>query len=97
MMTTKQGDYIMTTTKNTAEKIEGIISFLVKRLKETEDKGRQVALVEMIEVLRGRLELLTMIDVQYLVNKANEGDERSKRLLIQRYGKVITAELLEET
>lgn len=87
----------MTTTKNTAEKIEGIISFLVERLKETEDKGRQIALVEMIEVLRGRLELLTMIDVQYLVNKANEGDERSKRLLIQRYGKVITADLMEET
>ena len=87
----------MTTTKNTAEKLEGIISFLVERLKETEDKGRQVALVEMIEVLRGRLELLTMIDVQYLVNKANEGDERSKRLLIQRYGKVITSELMEQT
>ena len=87
----------MTTTKNTAEKIEGIISFLVERLKETEDQGRQIALVEMIEVLRGRLELLTMIDVQYLVNKANEGDERSKRLLIQRYGKVITSDLLEET
>ena len=86
----------MTTTKNTAEKIEGIISFLVERLKETED-NRQIALVEMIEVLRERLELLTMIDVQYLVNKANEGDERSKRLLIQRYGKVITSDLLEET
>ena len=39
----------MTTTKNTAEKIEGIISFLVERLKETEDKGRQIALVEMIK------------------------------------------------
>ena len=86
-----------TTTKNTAEKLEGIISFLIERLKETKDKGRQIALVEMIEVLRGRLELLTMIDVQYLVNKANEGDERSKRLLIQRYGKVITSELLEQT
>jgi len=87
----------MTTTKNTAEKIEGIISFLVERLKETKDKGRQIALVEMIEVLRGRLELLTMIDVQYLISRAHEGDERSKRLLIQRYGKVITAELLEQT
>ena len=85
------------TTKNTAEKLEGIISFLVERLKETEDMGRLVALVEMIEGVRGRLELLTMIDVQYLVNKANEGDVRSKRLLIQRYGKVITADLMEET
>ena len=86
----------MTTTKNTAEKIEGIISFLVERLKETED-NRQIALVEMIEVLRERLELLTMIDVQYLVKKAKSGDERSLRLLIQRYGKVITADLMEET
>ena len=86
----------MKTTKNTAEKIEGIISFLVERLKETED-NRQIALVEMIEVLRERLELLTMIDVQYLVKKAKSGDERSLRLLIQRYGKVITADLMEET
>lgn len=82
--------------KTTINKVKDSIDFLCERLKETEDKGRQIALVEMIEILRGRLEMLTMIDVQYLVNKAQSGDERSERILIQRYGKVITFDLIKE-
>ena len=84
------------TTKQTITKVQDSIDFLCERLKETEDKPRQIAIVEMIEILRGRLEMLTMIDVEYLVKKAQSGDERAERILIQRYGKVITFDLIKE-
>ena len=84
------------TTKQTITNVEEGIDFLCEMLKENQGKPKQVALIEMIEILRGRLEMLTMIDVQYLVNKAQSGDERSERILIQRYGKVITEDLIKE-
>jgi hypothetical protein len=85
------------TTKQTITKVQDSIDFLCERLKETEDKPRQIAIVEMIEILRGRLEMLTMIDVEYLVKKAQSGNERAERTLIQRYGKVITFDLIKES
>ena len=82
--------------KNTIAMIEESIALMISRLKEETDESKKVALVEMIEILRGRLDRMTMIDVTYLVNKAQTGDERANRMLIKRYGKVITNQLLQE-
>ena len=82
--------------KNTIAMIEQSIALMISRLKEETDESKKVALVEMIEILRGRLDRMTMIDVTYLVNKAQTGDERANRMLIKRYGKVITNQLLQE-
>jgi hypothetical protein len=78
-------------------RIEADIKILVNMLKTADlNKTQQIQLVEVIETLRGRLDSLMMIDVKYLVRKAKEGNERSERTLIKRYGKVITQELFEE-
>ena len=82
--------------KKTIAMIEESLDIMISRLKEETDESKKVALVEMIEILRGRLERMTMIDVTYLVNKAQTGDERAYRMLIKRYGKVITNQLLQE-
>ena len=78
-------------------RIEADIQILVNMLKTADlNKTQQIQLVEVIETLRGRLDSLMMIDVKYLVRKAKEGNKRSERTLIKRYGKVITQELFEE-
>ena len=82
--------------KKTIAMIEESIALMTSRLKEETDESKKVALVEMIEILRGRLDRMTMIDVTYLVNKAQTGDERAHRMLIKRYGKVITNQMLQE-
>ena len=82
--------------KKTIAMIEESLDIMISRLKEETDESKKVALVEMIEILRGRLERMTMIDVTYLVNKAQTGDERANRMLIKRYGKVITNQMLQE-
>ena len=82
--------------KKTIAMIEESIALMISRLKEETDESKKVALVEMIEILRGRLERMTMIDVTYLVNKCKSGDERAHRMLVKRYGKVITNQLLQE-
>ena len=82
--------------KNTIAMIEESIALIWAKAKEETDESKKVALVEMIEILRGRLDRMTMIDVTYLVNKAQTGDERAHRMLIKRYGKVITNQMLQE-
>ena len=80
--------------KKTIAMIEESIALMISRLKEETYESKKVALVEMIEILR--VEAMTMIDATYLVNKAQTGDERAHRMLIKRYGKVITNQMLQE-